>query len=316
MRRLGGLALRRTARENSLAGRLAGLLLAVLLAQSAMAAEIDDHPLISRYPGATPTRTATEEFQAFDLITGVVADSLDFESIPLEGRVTRINYDNPRGRSPLEILANYEQAITGAGGELLFTCADAACGPAHAGSRWGRFNGTINLPAVGGYVAGKISSGSEVAYIAIGVAKRRHQITIVELREMEAGLVEIDPQALGQELDRLGHVAIPGVFFETGKATLQPQSDAALAAMAQILGDRPGLKVWVVGHTDWTGAFGLNIDLSHARARSVADALVERHQIDAGRLQGHGVGPLAPVASNGSEAGRAANRRVELVVQP
>ena len=303
-------------RESSLPSRLAGFLLAVLIAQSAGAAEIDDHPLISRYPGATPTRTETEEFQAFDLITGVVADSLDFASIPLEGRLTRIQYDNPRDRSPLEILANYEQAITGAGGEILFTCADAACGPAYAGSRWGRFNGTINLPAVGGYVAGKVSSGSEVAYIAIGVAKRRHQITIVELREMEAGLVEIDPEALGQELDRLGHVAIPGVFFETGKATLQPQSDAALAAMAQILGERPSLQVWVVGHTDWTGAFGLNMDLSHARAGSVADALVERHEIDAARLQGQGVGPLAPVASNGSDGGRAANRRVELVIRP
>jgi outer membrane protein OmpA-like peptidoglycan-associated protein len=86
--------------------------------------------------------------------------------------------------------------------------------------------------------------------------------------------------------------------------------------MAQILGERPSLKVWVVGHTDWTGGFELNMDLSHARAGSVADALVERYAIDADRLQGQGVGPLAPVASNGSDGGRAANRRVELVIRP
>jgi outer membrane protein OmpA-like peptidoglycan-associated protein len=263
-----------------------------------------------------PTRIEAEEFQAFDLITGVVADSLDFESMPLEGRLTRIDYDNPNGRSPLEILANYEQAITGAGGELLFRCIDRECGPGYAGSRWGRFNGTIHLPGQGGYVAGKVSSGSGVAYLAIAVAQRQHQITVIEVRAMEAGLVEVDPAALGQELDRLGHVAIPGVYFETGKATLQPQSDAALAAMAQILGERPTLNVWIVGHTDWTGAFGLNMDLSNARARAVADALAARYQIEARRLEGHGVGPLTPVASNASDGGRAANRRVELVIRP
>ena len=146
-----------------MSGRLACLIAVVAVASSMVsAAEIDDHPLISRYPESVPTRIEAEEFQAFNLITGVVADSLEFESVPLEGRLTRIDYDNPNGRSPLEILANYEQAITGVGGELLFRCVDRECGPGYAGSRWGRFNGTIHLPGQGGYVAGKVSSGSDV----------------------------------------------------------------------------------------------------------------------------------------------------------
>lgn len=299
----------------------AGVVLATLLATTgspriANAVEIDDHPLVSRYEGSTPTRRDEEAFQAFKLITGVVPDSLDFESIDLTGRLTRINYENPADRSALEILTNYEQAIVGAGGALIFKCSETECGPAFAGSRWGRFNDSIHLPGVGGYVAGRIVSGDEVAYVAVGVAKRRHQVTVVEVEDMETGLVTIDPEALGQELDRLGHVAIPGVFFDTGKATLTPESAAALEAMAAILDTRPSVSVWVVGHTDWTGSFELNASLSDARAKAVVEALVNSHGIDASRLEGHGVGPLAPRAANDADAGRGANRRVELVRRP
>lgn len=280
------------------------------------ASDANDHPLISSYPGAEIVNHEDAAHQSYRLITGVVADSLDFESIDLAGRLTRISYQSPTGRSAAEILANYEQAIAGAGGEILFSCREKACGPAYAGSRWGRFNGTIHLPGVGGYIAARITGNEAIAYIAIGVAKTRHQITVLEVDDMETGLVRVDPDALGQELDRLGHVAIPGVYFETGKAGLKPESAEALSAMAQILDARPGMKVWVVGHTDWMGSFELNASLSEARARTVAKALVDAHGIEASRVQGHGVGPLSPRASNSEEGGRVANRRVELVVRP
>lgn len=283
---------------------------------SALAADIDDHPLVSRYEGSVASRRDEEAFQSYDLVTGLVEDSLDFVSQPLSGRVTRIAYENPGERSALEILANYEQAIVAAGGDVLFTCRETACGPAWAGSRWGRFNGTIHLPGVGGYVAGRIVSGEQVAFVAIGVANRRHQVTVVEIADMDTGLVRIDPEALGQALDQMGHVAIPGVHFETGKARLVAESAEALAAMATILAARPSLAVWVVGHTDWTGDFELNARLSRDRARAVVDALVEQHGIDVARLEGHGVGPLSPTAANDGDSGRQANRRVELVRRP
>ena len=300
--------------------RILGVLLAfaVFFAVGAQvrAADIEDHPLISRYEGSVGTRRDAETFISYDLITGVLEDSLEFESMPLEGRLTRISYENPADRSAQEIFANYVLALQGAGGEILFQCEEKECGPAFAGSRWGRFNGTIHLPAVGGYVAARIENGEETAFVAVGVAKRRHQITVLEVENMETGLVTIDPDALGEELDRLGHVAIPGVYFETGKATLTAESAAALEAMATILSVRPDAKVWIVGHTDWTGGFDLNMGLSADRARAVVRALSDSHGIAAGRLEGHGVGPLAPAASNGGEAGREVNRRVELVLRP
>jgi outer membrane protein OmpA-like peptidoglycan-associated protein len=62
-----------------------------------------------------------------------------------------------------------------------------------------------------------------------------------------------------------------------------------------------------------TGALDANLALSRARAEAVVQALVAGHGVAASRLEGHGVGPLAPVATNGTEKGRARNRRVELV---
>ncbi len=85
--------------------------------------------------------------------------------------------------------------------------------------------------------------------------------------------------------------------------------------MARLLQAHPGMKVYIVGHTDDQGALGYNLDLSQRRADAVAQALVQGFGIDAKRLTPKGVGPLAPVASNDRKIGRAKNRRVELVKQ-
>jgi OOP family OmpA-OmpF porin len=279
-----------------------------------LAADPDDHPLVSSYPDAVLRDKAVDDFASFLLITGV--DGADFLSLPVEGTLTRIRYESPAGRSVEEIFANYAGALQAAGLNELFRCADEVCGPTYAGSRWGRFNGTINIGADSRYLAGSLMTAGGLAYVAIAVAPRQHQVTVLEVQEMDQGLVTVDPDALGDELDLYGHVAIPGVFFETGKAELSPESATALAAMAQILEERPSVAVWVVGHTDWTGGFDLNMSLSEARARSVVAALSADYGIDAARLAGYGVGPLSPSASNGSESGRLANRRVELVLRP
>jgi outer membrane protein OmpA-like peptidoglycan-associated protein len=90
----------------------------------------------------------------------------------------------------------------------------------------------------------------------------------------------------------------------------------ALAEIAKLLEASGGLKVWVVGHTDYVGSAESNVTLAGARARAVVQALVKQHGIDAKRLASFGVGPYAPIAPNAGEEGRARNRRVELVVQP
>ena len=75
----------------------------------------------------------------------------------------------------------------------------------------------------------------------------------------------------------------------------------------------PNLKVAVVGHTDNTGDFNYNLQLSQRRAKAMVDALV-KDGVAADRLAAVGVGSLSPVAPNNTPEGRAQNRRVELVL--
>jgi len=117
------------------------------------------------------------------------------------------------------------------------------------------------------------------------------------------------------DITRTGHAAVYGIYFDTGKADVKPESDATLKEIAQMLQQAPALTVHVVGHTDNVGTLASNMDLSRRRADAVVQVLTSKYHIAAARLNGQGVGPLAPVASNQSEEGRSKNRRVELVQQ-
>jgi OOP family OmpA-OmpF porin len=107
-------------------------------------------------------------------------------------------------------------------------------------------------------------------------------------------------------------VVLEGLAFETGSAAFTVGSEAVLDRAAEALRGAPALAVAVVGHTDATGALEINRRISLGRARAVRDALIDRG-VAAARLSAEGVGYLAPRATNASEAGRALNRRVELV---
>jgi outer membrane protein OmpA-like peptidoglycan-associated protein len=114
-------------------------------------------------------------------------------------------------------------------------------------------------------------------------------------------------------ISTMGHFAVYGIYFDTDKAEIKPESEPALAEMTKLLKDNPSLNVFIVGHTDSTGTFEHNLTLSMDRASAVVNALVSGHGIAAARLKPYGVASLAPVASNATEDGKSKNRRVELV---
>ncbi|MEX0810502.1 MAG: DUF4892 domain-containing protein [Dongiaceae bacterium] len=118
-----------------------------------------------------------------------------------------------------------------------------------------------------------------------------------------------------QALEERGRVAIYAITFDSGNARLTDDSYEALGEIAKVLNRNPNLSLFVVGHTDNEGTQEFNLSLSRERAKAVVAALVEREAIERNRLSAAGVGMLAPVASNETEAGRARNRRVELVVR-
>jgi OOP family OmpA-OmpF porin len=106
---------------------------------------------------------------------------------------------------------------------------------------------------------------------------------------------------------------IPGPNFDFDKSTLTPAGKAKVADAARTLKDNPSIHVEVGGHTDSIGSDGYNQRLSERRAKTVADELVH-DGISASRLNVRGYGERKPVADNDTEAGRARNRRVEIVV--
>jgi OmpA-OmpF porin, OOP family len=118
---------------------------------------------------------------------------------------------------------------------------------------------------------------------------------------------------MSTELTKNGRVSLYGILFDIAKADVKPESNASLLEIAKLMKANATLKLLVVGHTDTQGVFEANRDLSMRRAKAVVLALSTQYGVDAKRLQSFGASYAAPVASNASEAGRAKNRRVELV---
>jgi outer membrane protein OmpA-like peptidoglycan-associated protein len=271
--------------------RLASL--AILLASgTALAAPPDakgcaDHALVpSRMPNYRIESCEKKEFNAYAFRVG------PGKKQSVEGRFTFLTYrvDNPKDdQSGIAVIRNYENAFRGIGGEVRGT----------DGQRW------VTLSAV--------VEGREV-WAEAEKGNGKVWLRIVE-KEAMAQHVVADAASFGSGLKATGHVTVEGIFFDTAKAVVKPESAPALAEVAKLLASDPSLKLWVVGHTDAVGPIDANMKLAQARAEAVVASLSASHGVGAARLRGYGVGPLAPVASNETEEGRAKNRRVELVRQ-
>lgn len=103
-----------------------------------------------------------------------------------------------------------------------------------------------------------------------------------------------------------------GITFDVGKSTIKPESMGEINRIVKLMTDNPDLKFSVEGHTDSTGNATGNQTLSEARSKAIVDKLVELG-IAADRLTSSGKGQTTPIADNGTDEGRAKNRRVEFV---
>jgi OOP family OmpA-OmpF porin len=303
---------------------LVGLSAPFAAAQQADVEGSKDHPLVSRYPGSVIEEYRFGEFDELTLPLGKTNENgVPAKSQRLEGKITRINYTAPTHRSILEIYRNYESALRNGGFEILFACANNdGCGDRGPTLWEAQGNEDWNWSKGHRYLSAKLSRPEGDAYVSLHVGQwsdpdRGAQIVlyVVETKPMESGLVTVNAAALQGGLARVGHVEVPGIFFDFNKSDVKPESKPALDEVAKMLKANPAMKVWVVGHTDSVGTLEANLKLSEARAAAVAKALVSDYGINAARLKGTGVGPLSPVASNKTDEGRAKNRRVELVEQ-
>ena len=119
--------------------------------------------------------------------------------------------------------------------------------------------------------------------------------------------------ALERVLGSSCRVELPGIYFAFNSADLDPASDAAIAAIAAVLGRHPDWTATLEGHTDSVGTSATNLALSERRSAALRDRLVSLHKVDPARLDTRGFGSSRPRESNSTIEGRARNRRVELV---
>lgn len=279
---------------------------------------LTNHPLITPYEGSTIKRKKVQEFDEYSAFTGMDESGKNPTGLSLEGKVTKIFYTKPKERSILEVFRNYEDAIEREGAEILYTCNQEKkeCVKRYAGPTLQKFSDIHAISNLKGrYLLSRFSQDEHTAYVAIAVGQTFTDIHVIEVKKMQKGMVTLDADALWKGIDAKGYVIVEGIYFDTDKASLRPNSNQALEQVSKLLTDRPELKVYVVGHTDMQGSFAHNLDLSKRRAKAVVNSLVSDYGVPLEQMEGHGVGPLAPQAANDSEKGRAKNRRVVLVAQ-
>ena len=314
---------------------VATLVSAFGFASAVAAADVEgakDHPIVSRYEGSEAVNYNTDTFNEFALFSDQVKASggVDKNSASitmLEGRVTTLTYRNPPERTTLEVFRNYETALADAGFEELFKCSNADCGGRNFSHAVTHKNNYLRLGESyrdQRYLAAMLSRDGGDVYVSLFVAmasvgggadfKRAiTQLDVIEVERMQGNMVIVDADAMAKGIAEDGSIALYGILFDPDSATIKPESRTTLGQIAALFNSKPELDIVIVGHTDNKGSLVYNMELSERRAKAVEAALVKDFGIGQTRLSAWGVGYLSPVASNRNDAGRAKNRRVELV---
>ena len=305
-----------------------------------------DPPYVGRFAGSTIVGYGEQSFdQASFPMTNEVSDGRFVKAQTVEGKITRVAYLAPAGKTRLEVQRNYQEALAKAGFVRKFACDGDACGrsariqepfipyaqkmqqtPSYGGQSdlaflvlntaddphylWGTLKAEGRDVAVSLYISTLRATDDSPLNNRVGVF-----VETVEPKPMETGQVTVDANAMKKGLAADGKIALYGVYFETGKSDVKPESKPQIDEMAKMLDADKSIRVYIVGHTDNQGAIDANVTLSQRRADAIAAVLVRDYKVDPKRLATKGVASYAPVATNDSDAGRGKNRRVELVKQ-
>ena len=248
-----------------------------------------DSKLITRMKGCRLHACSTKEFDAADIINGPYdRTKVDWPKQALEGAIEQLTYMCGPTLSRLQIQRNAEAALKAAGFTIVTSAreADENVVTAKKGAQW-----------------------IEIFAEPWNDASTYRQ-TAVLVKAMEQELIA-DASGMEAEINRTGSVALYGINFDTGKATLQAGSETILGEIVKLLKDRTDWRFEVQGHTDNVGAKAANLTLSEQRAKTVVEWLT-KNGIAASRLVAKGYGDTVPLGENTSDDARAKNRRVEL----
>lgn len=297
-----------------------------------------------RFSGSVITAQRAQNFAEFELVVGKSdwEDKAGAKPVKkLEGKHVRTVYLMPAGVTPLEAFRNYENELAAIGFETLFKCRNPGtqvgdCGrrlvggklytqenwlqDQHEAAKWVG-SGAEDLF----FMSGRATRPTEDVYVSLFLVKMGGSLNakyegrasavldVVQVKGLEQKMAFVDAGTMQLEIEKAGRISLYGIQFDTGSATIRPQSDASLAEVAKLLARNSGWKLAVIGHTDNVGGEAFNQKLSQQRAQAVTQALSDRHKVSPGRMRAQGMGMKQPVAPNDSEEGRAKNRRVELM---
>ena len=187
---------------------------------------------------------------------------------------------------------------------------------------WNHFALSFNKRALKVYVNGKriinIPNAKAMDWFSVETEfweDHIDYITNIRLAKGGVALYERNEQsmtAIEKAIAETGKFVTNNILFETGKATLKPESMAEIQKVADYMKKNPGARFEVQGHTDNQGSAAINDPLSQQRAEAVVKAL-EGLGCDPFNLRPVGKGSHEPVADNSTDAGRAQNRRVEFI---
>jgi OmpA-OmpF porin, OOP family len=295
------------------AAALAAALFVGSSAWSADAEKCKDHPLFTRMTNFEIYGCATTEFDALAFPRPELKEWSNPEDYStIEGKIHAISYKLKEGAtsaSSLQIIRNFQNAVKKDGGAVLGDygpevypilprTAEKYLAESPSGTSFDRYT-TMTLN----------KGGSEFwIYLCASESYQDYMLLMVEKQEMKQ---EISVNELEKQLNKDGFITYY-INFDTGKATIKPESEGSVNQIAALLKGVPALKVSIEGHTDNIGTAESNLKLSEDRAKAVMAAVVAKG-IAADRMSAVGRGQDAPVADNRKEEGRALNRRVEVV---
>lgn len=308
-----------------------------------------DHPAIKRFAGSVIVAYDKKRFDSVDIPTSTFSKinlstkKREFASPALvaEGERTRIWYESAGETTSVEVQRNYAAELAASGFTILYDSSkdtklgkwNGYLGPysfsvapiATSRSQFVMYSAPMNSLQTLSAQRQQNGQTTYVHLVAVQWAKDDRTfkaargayvaLDIVDAGAMVQNMVTVSASEMSKAITSTGRVALYGILFDTGKADIKAESKPALEEIAKLLKSDGGLKLRVVGHTDNQGGLDSNIALSKRRAEAVNAALASQYGIAAARLSAFGVADLAPVASNADEAGRAKNRRVELVPQ-
>lgn len=246
-----------------------------------------------------------------------------------EGAIRRQVFERPNSTfTSLQLIEPIRAQLRDQGYEQIFTCADAECGGFDFRFQLDLIGEPFMHVDLGNYrYALMQKTGAEPHTVAVVASPARTTgfVHITEVSDAVFPDISDDPAPstdaplpeTGDFADRLlaaGHVVLSDVVFETGSVDLGAGPFGSLEDLALWLRANPSARVVVVGHTDAVGSLDANTSLSRRRAQAVVGRLTQAFGTNPVQLEAAGAGYLAPIATNLTAEGRAANRRVEIVL--